>query len=1147
VLKKISWILFELFSLLLLSLPASSQPGVPDPVKPASARVLPANSLIEFYWGYGIPHAQEFELQISADANFGAVLYAAAGLSGNRHTWNPGNHTGTLYWRVRGMANNQNSNWSNISSFQLFNPASLPGLQLWLKADSGITLQGNKISTWQDLSPNQFLLSQNDTNRRFQLSNRPDGKTYAEAFGNQLFELPLFPWQNENTGFVVGMRTGGLPYGCFFSAPDYLFDCHTNICIIDNTGGTTTVGFWNTDSLSLLSLRRIPGNSAAYYNGQLSPPIATIPLDPLLPGPLRIGDRFDGITDLTGIFGEMIIANTALNDSLKELTETYLMNRFSGEVMLPADTLIASSFCALNVSRPSGIFNAQWQNGSLDPQISISSTQWISITGTDRFGRAVQDSMFIRFPEIVYPNQNFLCKDSLLLWNPIPTAGISFQWNNGSTDDTLFINQAGSYFAELTDAAGCSLRTDTLIITEDYLSFQANLGPDTTLCEGNPVRLTPLPVPGAQYLWSNGDNNEFINAITGGTYSVFAVSPNGCQATDTITINVQGQAPFVDFSFSSGCTLDSIYFQDLSTPPAGGSLNTWSWNFGNNQSSPLVNPATAYSDTGLYYVSLRVTEQNGCGNQTVKALRIYQKPLANAAALNACENSLTSFINQSLAYNGQISQYLWNFGDPLSGANNQSSLQNPNHRYLNPGLFQTQLIVINNAGCSDTLSIPVEVRQKPLAQISYNGHCPNASFNVYSSSQAGFPHQILSNTWNDTLTAPSFPFAGQAPGNYPIQLVSLASNGCRDTLNTLITIDPFPEPLISKGPACAGTTMALSDSGTCIGCTHKSYQWQWNQSMVSQLSVWDTVLFNPQAVQLVLSLSDQRGCVGKDSLLFNVEQAPEALINPPQEIYGAPVSLNFSNASSQVSFNSTWNSANAQASGDVASLFFPEPGINFVQLITRSISGCADTAEIEIDIPQARSDLSIKILSFSPANDGYLRPQVWLKNLGNIPEDQLRLRIQAGGSEPFEESLAGVLYPGDSAIINSSGSFLPQTGLSNLCCAEISKEGWPLETEFSNNRSCSSINDEAEGMDEPFPNPAAAWVQLRIYTVEEKSGTLRIMNPAGQLVRSFDFQRKPGLLELKLDISDLGAGSYQIQLLPENQVRRLLIKGVEAP
>jgi PKD repeat protein len=1148
VLKKISWILFKLV-LLYGVRQCMAQPGIPSVVYPKNQEVLSANSPVLFYWSFGLPQADEFELEISANASFGQITHAAAGLTNNRYTWNAGTTAGAFYWRVRGKKQNIAGAWSPTKSFLLFTPASLPNLQLWLRADTGIVLQGNRISAWHDLSPNQFVLTQADTIRQFKINQTNQILPMAEAFGNQLYELPLFPWQNTNTGFVVGRRTGGLPYGCFFSAPAYNFDIHTNIGVVtNNAAGAAIVGFWNIDTLSVLSIRRIPGNSSAYKNSILSPPAINNPLDPCGPGPLRIGDRFDGITDLTGMFGEMIICNTALSDSIKFLTETYLMNKFDGKVSLPADTITNNSFCPLTISMPAGIYNGQWQNGLQSPTITVSQSQYVSFTGFDLFKREVTDSMFIKFPEPNYPQQLTLCKDSVITWIPFENSTFNIQWNNGNNGDSLVISAPGQYFASITDPGGCNISTDTIIVSADYLSYNADLGVDTNLCSGNPLMLTPLPVNGAQYLWNTGETTDIITADSSATYIVNAFSPAGCYATDTVIITIAGQAPSVDFTFSSGCIGDSIYFTDQSQAPPGSTLSGWQWDFGNSNSSNLQNAAVAYPDTGIYYVNLTVEEQNGCKNFIQKDIRIYKKPQALGYFLNACENSPVPFFEISNSYNGEITQWLWNFDDSASGSSNSSMLQQPQHHFSSEGQFNVSLIVINNAGCADTAILAVNVKSKPMAQISFTGNCPNQAFSVFSNSSAAFPHNIIQNIWNDSLSGPYLNFPASPAGNYPVKLEITSSNGCKDTLSTLVNIAPLPAPDITHSPPCVSKEIRFSDSGNCDSCSHRFYSWKWNSLPLSHTgSDFDTIFTSQQNGEIILTLIDQRGCAGIDTLQLNIENSPQANIIIPEIIFGAPVDLAFSNGGSGGSVSSQWYSNGQTQNGNQASFSYVEAGQQSIMLISASAQGCTDTALTFLDIPRAQSELSLSLKGFSNVADGYLRPNVTIKNLGNIPEKNISLTVLPASSEAYEEILDGILFPGDSAIVNISETFLPQLKNSNVCCVEIKKSGLPAELNLRNNKVCGVIDVTIESMDQPFPNPAGNEVFIRINSVAEKAGVVYLSDLAGRIVRKWDINLKEGLQTIKLETSGISAGAYQISLTPDGKTRRLLINGLKGP
>jgi subtilase family serine protease len=68
-------------------------------------------------------------------------------------------------------------------------------------------------------------------------------------------------------------------------------------------------------------------------------------------------------------------------------------------------------------------------------------------------------------------------------------------------------------------------------------------------------------------------------------------------------------------SFTSSCTGLSCTFTDTSTD-LGGSVVSWSWNFGDGGTSSLQNPTHTYGAANTYTVGLTVTDNDGATNST---------------------------------------------------------------------------------------------------------------------------------------------------------------------------------------------------------------------------------------------------------------------------------------------------------------------------------------------------------------------------------------------------------------------------------------------------------------------------------------------------------------------------------------------------
>jgi PKD domain len=79
--------------------------------------------------------------------------------------------------------------------------------------------------------------------------------------------------------------------------------------------------------------------------------------------------------------------------------------------------------------------------------------------------------------------------------------------------------------------------------------------------------------------------------------------------------------PTVDFSASpvSGCFPLRVQFQDLSNAGPGNTIVSWLWDFGDGYSSSQQNPLATYGSSGIFSVTLRVTNDKGC-------TRVFSRP-----------------------------------------------------------------------------------------------------------------------------------------------------------------------------------------------------------------------------------------------------------------------------------------------------------------------------------------------------------------------------------------------------------------------------------------------------------------------------------------------------------------------------------------
>ncbi|MCL2912786.1 PKD domain-containing protein [Shewanella corallii] len=229
------------------------------------------------------------------------------------------------------------------------------------------------------------------------------------------------------------------------------------------------------------------------------------------------------------------------------------------------------------------------------------------------------------------------------------------------------------------------------------------------------------------------DNARVLN-LTASTIAAFKSDPSG-----------GNQPPVADFSSSvNGMT---VTFTDASSD-ADGSVDLYSWDFGDGNQSAQASPVHTYAATGSYNVSLTVTDDNGATNtrsaRVSVSAAVNQPPVAdfvvNTSGLTA------NFIDQSQDSDGSIVEWMWDFGD---GA--QSSSASPAHTYASVGTYQVSLTVTDDEGASHSQTKSVGVSN--ASQLSMDDF--ESDFGSWSNS--------ASNTWDWSRRSGSTPSSSTGP------------------------------------------------------------------------------------------------------------------------------------------------------------------------------------------------------------------------------------------------------------------------------------------------------------------------------------------------------------------------------------------------
>jgi len=246
---------------------------------------------------------------------------------------------------------------------------------------------------------------------------------------------------------------------------------------------------------------------------------------------------------------------------------------------------------------------------------------------------------------------------------------------------------------------------------------------------------------------------------------------------------------------------------------------TYSWSFGDGNTSSSMLTSHQYAAAGTYTITLVVSRTSpACSDTETRVVNIPLSPIVNPP-VNTCFSRFDARTDTSLTVSlrarniDTTATYSWDFGDGSTGSGRLVS-----HTYAASGVYVVRLAVSNAAGtCSDTSRARVSVPR------SRRGHPPvhpfvcNAAFRYRTDSLPlsfrfipRFVNPRLQYSWNYGDGSTGSGFMGShtyaTAGTYVVCLsVSDSAGNCSNQrCDTIVVAAPSPNPT----PRVAGNTTA---------------------------------------------------------------------------------------------------------------------------------------------------------------------------------------------------------------------------------------------------------------------------------------------------------------------------------------------------
>lgn len=575
----------------------------------------------------------------------------------------------------------------------------------------------------------------------------------------------------------------------------------------------------------------------------------------------------------------------------------------------------------------------------------------------------------------------------------------SWQWDFGDGGTSTVpnpshtYNSSGDFTVSLVvgSDAGC---TDTL---EQDVYIQplptANVGPDTTACENNPlINLNGIVNNAAGGIWvgdggSFTPSSNFLNVNytpsqpeidAGETQIILNTTGNGyCPATSDTLIITYVPGPLVSPGDSTIEVCDGTPAIQLNGTIQFGSTVEWSTSgdgtFNDDELlNPIYFPGTNDYNNGNVTLYIESTNNGFCEPAIDSILISFFAP--PTVSIDAPDTSCATYPIQlnanSTTGNGDWETFGDGFFQPDTG-NVVIYDHGPNDEAN--GLVTIAFQSTDNGGCvpvNDTVTIVII--PSPEAGYTYTDVCFNEETVFTDTSTSVEP--IVNWEWDygdgnsSTDQNPTYTFGN--PGLHDVTFVVTSSNGCTDTLQQDVIVHFLPEADFYTPAPCLNGGTQFYDTTTVDSAAITTWQWDFGDGNVS--SEQDPMNQFPAAgnYDITLIVGSEYGCTDTLTISTDILPGPDAAFSADPSATYLFEDINFTDETvsneTLVGWDWDFNDGSPIINDQNPTYAFDQTGSFEVMLIVTDEYGCIDTAfnDVYIYMPPEVPN------AFSPNNDG---------------------------------------------------------------------------------------------------------------------------------------------------------------------------------
>ncbi len=442
----------------------------------------------------------------------------------------------------------------------------------------------------------------------------------------------------------------------------------------------------------------------------------------------------------------------------------------------------------------------QWSTGQIDSTVLNSVPSDYSVTITDVEGCISSDTITvtqITYPTVSLGNDTTYCIGQSYLLDATEPFVRSYEWQDGSTNNTLLTNSTGLYHVELIDSFGCKISDSVMVYVNEVI---VNLGNDTTICHDAMVIYNVMQ-PNMTYLWQDGSTNSSFVVTSPGVYSVTVTDTIGCNDSDAVELS---EFDVIDLGIDRLFKCDSSEITVIPNLLTG----TYQWQD--------LSTSSTYVSTEPETVFVTYVDANNCVSYDTMNVVAPPVPPIDLGPTDTviCEN----IIHTMSIFDGVGRSYLW-----------QDGSTNDNFSVSVAGVYYAEITDTNGCTNSDTINIEYFLNED-LDLGNDTLICENIAWPISLNVTNAVRYE-----WQDGATGADYTIA--TDGTYWVNAYDITDCPISDTI--IVTTEPVPSEILylpSDTTVCKNNVITLS----AYSPNATDYFWEGEQAFYEQNDPFDT-------------------------------------------------------------------------------------------------------------------------------------------------------------------------------------------------------------------------------------------------------------------------------------------------------------------